>query len=202
MPEPFKRDIEFIYEVGCLRLMPRMWSRFQTPNFANNAEHHFRVAWIALIIAKHEGNADEAKVLKMALAHDIPESRTGDVDYVSRLYTDRREDVAVADMLAGTVLEPELVDLWNEYERMESPEAKIVKDADYIDVDAELAEQRGAGNQGLYDFKDPIRQQVGTKLKTETGKRLWRELRAASPYDWIASSKNRSNSGDWKLKAS
>jgi putative hydrolase of HD superfamily len=190
--------VELIYEIGCLRLMQRMWSRFLTPEFANVAEHLFRVAWIALIIAKYEG-ADETKVLKMALVHDLSESRAGDLDYVSRLYAERREDIAIADMLAGTVLAPELIDLWNEYEQMESLEARVVKDADYIDVDAELAEQRSRGNHGIYDFKEPIRQHVGaTKLKTETGKRLWTAVREGNPLDWIAGSKNRLNTGDWK----
>ncbi len=196
--QPSKRDVELIYEVGCLRLMQRMWSRFLTPEFANVAEHHFRVAWIALIIAKYE-HGDEAKVLKMALAHDLSESRAGDLDYVSRLYAERHEDKAIADMLDGTVLAPEIVDLWLEYEKLESLEAKIVKDADYIDVDAELAEQRSRGNHGIYDFKEPIREHVGaTKLKTETGKRLWQAIREGNPLDWIASSKNRLNAGDWK----
>jgi putative hydrolase of HD superfamily len=196
--KPFKRDVEFIYEIGCLRLMQRMWSRFLTPGFANVAEHHFRVAWISLVIAQREGPVDEAKLLKMALAHDLPESRAGDLDYVSRLYAERHEDQAMADMLDGTVLAPELVDIWNEYESLGSLEAKIVKDADYIDVDAELAEQRASGNQGIYDFKDPIRRHVGaTKLKTKTGKLLWQAVRDGNPYDWISSSKNRLNSGDW-----
>jgi putative hydrolase of HD superfamily len=200
--EAFKRDVEFIYEIGCLRLLQRMWSRFQTPDFANVAEHHFRVAWIALIIAEHEQGVDHGKLLKMALAHDIPESRAGDLDYVSRLYAERHEDKAMADMLDGTALAPEIVDLWLDYENLASIEAKIVKDADYIDVDAELAEQRARGNTGIYEFKEPIRQHVGaTKLKTETGKKLWAAVRAGNPYDWIAGSKNRLNTGDWKPKS-
>ena len=44
--------------------------------------HTLRVAWIATIIAKNESNADLAKVVKMALVHDIAESRTGDTHYL------------------------------------------------------------------------------------------------------------------------
>ena len=80
-----ERDIEFIYEVGALRHIDRMWKRFLNADFANNTEHMFRVVWIALIIAKHEGVKDTGKIVKMAIAHDIAESRTGDVDYISRV---------------------------------------------------------------------------------------------------------------------
>jgi len=198
--DPYQRDVEFIYEIGCLRLMQRTWVRFQTPGFANNAEHSFRVAWIALILAEREGGVDQAKLLKMALAHDITESRAGDIDYVSRLYAERHEDEAIKDMAQGTSLEPELADIWLEYENLASLEAKIVKDADYIDCDAELAEQRTRGQHDIADAFEAARLQVGAKLKTESGKQLWAAVRAGKPLDWIANSKNRLNGGDWKPK--
>ena len=43
------RDVEFIFEMGNIRLIDRMWRRFQSPHFANLAEHHFRVFWICLL---------------------------------------------------------------------------------------------------------------------------------------------------------
>lgn len=191
------RDAQLIYEIGCLRLMARQWSRFQAPGFANNSEHIFRVSWISLIIAKHEGGVDEAKLLKMALVHDLPESRTGDVDYVSRAYATRNEPEAIADMMRGTVLESELVDLWLECEKKETLEAKIVKDADYIDVDAELAEQRARGHHELFELLQPVREFVGSKLKTTTGRQLWEAVRAEKPLDWIINSKTGLSAGDF-----
>lgn len=74
-----ERDIELLYEIGALRFIPRQWTRFLNAVFANLAEHHLRVMWTAMVIAKRE-HADIEKVLKIALVHDIAESRTGDAD--------------------------------------------------------------------------------------------------------------------------
>ena len=51
------RDVEFLFEVGCLRHVPRTWKQFLGVDFHNLAEHHFRVMWLSLILANKE-NAD------------------------------------------------------------------------------------------------------------------------------------------------
>jgi putative hydrolase of HD superfamily len=200
MPTPsYDRDIEFIYEMGALRFIQRSWHRFLGPNFANNTEHLFRVAMIALVIAKREQATNLEKILLMALIHDIPESRTGDVDYISRQYTERNEEKGIEDMLEGTSL-PDLVELWKEYERKDCLEAKIVKDADNLDVDFELQEQKASGYGTLFESKANMRARVAaTKLYTATAKQMWKELQGSNPHDWHHnSSGNRFNSGDWK----
>lgn len=37
-----KRDLEFLFEIGALRLIPRQWSRFHFTNVQNLAEHHLK----------------------------------------------------------------------------------------------------------------------------------------------------------------
>jgi putative hydrolases of HD superfamily len=199
-PEPsYTRDIEFIYEVGSLRFIQRMWHRFNGPNFANNTEHHFRVAMIALVLAKHEGVTNLEKVLLMALIHDLPESRTGDVDYISRQYVERNEEKGIEDMVDGTVLGPDIAELWKEYERKDCIEAKIVKDADNLDVDFELQEQAASGYATLFQSKQNMRARVAaTKLYTKTAKAMWDQLQGSNPHDWHQNSPaNRIHSGDW-----
>ncbi len=110
----YKRDIELLFEIGCLRYMPRSWKRFFNPDVANNAEHTLRVAWIALLLAKYESVNNEEKILKMALIHDLSESRTGDVDYLSRQYVERKEERAMKDIVQDTVFQKELWPLWHE----------------------------------------------------------------------------------------
>jgi putative hydrolase of HD superfamily len=191
-------DINFLFEMGNIRLIDRMWRRFHTTNFANLADHHFRVFWIAMTIAAHEKDVDTGKVAKMALLHDIAESRAGDVDYLSRQYVVRNEELAAQDMLAGTSIEDEFYALWEEYEARESIEAKIVKDADNLDVDFELAEQAVNGSQ-LKDIKQAMRQSVADgKLYTQTAKKMFEQLQTSSPHDWHFKGRNRINSGDWK----
>jgi putative hydrolases of HD superfamily len=192
------RDIELIYEIGALRYMQRMWMRFLNPSFQNNSEHMFRVAWIALIIASREGVTDHEKILKMALVHDIPESRAGDLDYLSRQYVQRDQEKGILDMLGGTSLEPNLIDIWQEYERRDCIEAKIVKDADNLDVDFELAEQAARGHGALRESKAVMRQHVAeTKLYTKTAKQIWADMQTSNPHAWHANARNRYNAGEW-----
>ncbi|MFO0971785.1 MAG: HD domain-containing protein [Candidatus Saccharimonadales bacterium] len=193
-----KRDIELLFELGMLRHLPRQWNRFGGINFASLAEHHFRVAWIALLISKYEGG-DNEKILKMALAHDIAESRTNDVDYIARQYTKRNEELALSDMLQDTKLNDEFTELMHEYEERTSLEAKIVKDADNLDVDFELQEQAANGVSIGEVWGDNRKTIVREKLYTETAKNLFDELKKSNPHDWHHTSpRNRTNGGDWK----
>ncbi len=194
-----KKDLEFLYEIGTMRFIQRTWRQFLNPDFANLAEHTMRVIWIALLLAKKEGVTDTDKIMKMALAHDVSETRTGDVHYVSRLYTDRHEDRAVADTFAGTGFGEEFLELLHEYEKRESLEAKIVKDADTLDVDMELIEQKSKGD-GIYGALGPIRQKIEHErlLFTQSARDLWKEIYSSNPHDWHSQGANRFTSGDWK----
>lgn len=195
-----QRDIEFLYEIGNLRFIQRTWRRFLGADFQNLAEHHLRVMWIALIIAKHEGVQNTDKIMKMALVHDIPESRAGDVDYLSRQYVVRNEALGLEDMLAETAIQEEFISLWHEYEKRECIEAKIVKDADNLDVDFELEEEKVRGHARIGEKKREARQHVyEKKLYTDTAKKMWKQMKEVDPHDfWYNSTRNRMNAGDWK----
>ncbi len=178
------RHLDFLYEVGSLRYAIRTWSQFLNPNCQNLTEHTLRVVWIALVIAKHEGVTDTAKIMKMALVHDISESRSVDVNYVSRQYADRHEDMAIRDTLGGTLLLDEFLPIWEEYEKRESLEAKIVKDADHLDVDLELKELEAMGNK-LGQALLPSREQaLDTRFYTETARKMWHEIQNSDPHHW------------------
>ena len=69
-----KRDIDFLFEIGSLRNVPRAWQQVLTGKVQNISEHMFRTTMIGWIIAMAE-KADVGKVIKMCLVHDIAESR-------------------------------------------------------------------------------------------------------------------------------
>lgn len=195
------RDIELMYELGCLRHLDRQWSRFLGMKTANISEHIFRVLWLALLIAKEEKGVDQEKLLKIALVHDVAESRTGDVDYISRQYTKRDEEKGVHDMFAGTALEDEMIALTKEYEERQCLEAKIVKDADNIDVQMELEEQTAVGQTIMKLWRSHRDNNVKNTLFTKTAQKLWSLVYKINPHDWhINSSGNRFRGGDWKNK--
>lgn len=197
MQHPTDRDIEFNFEMGNIRYIDRMWRRFYNKDYANLADHHFRVFWLAMTIAAQEKDVDTGKVAKLAMVHDIAESRAGDVDYLARQYVDRNEELAITDMLAGTAIEKEFLELWHEYEERESIESKIVKDADNLDVDFELAEQ-GAKGDPLHDRLHHLREFVSAeKLYTETAKKMYAKLKDADPHAWHVNGRNRQQN-DWR----
>lgn len=203
MPKPKKtpdiaREVDFLHEVGTLRYVSRTWKQFFAPATENLAEHILRVTWTALTIAKYEGVTTTDKLMKMALVHDLSESRSVDVNYVSRLYAERFEAAAIKDTLAGTIHEEELIALWEECEKRETIEAKIIKDADNLEVDLELQEL-GAMGYSIKDALHDVRAQVGkTKLYTETAKKMWAAIQKSDPHHWHTTAKNRLTSGDWK----
>lgn len=191
------RDLEFLYEIGCLRRQQRSWSQFLYPDAASNTDHTFRVMWTSLILAKNEGLLNSEKVLKMALVHDVPESRTGDTNYLSRQYVTENNEQAFADVFGGTILESEFSELWHEYEKRESKESKIVKDADTLDIDLELAEAMATGNPLGESFRQH-RDLVSKMLFTKSAKVLWEKIQKSDPHSWHLNSRNRFNAGDWK----
>jgi len=195
-----KRDLEFLYEMGCLRFIPRAWVQFFGPDFQNLAEHHLRVIWIALVLARMERKGNIEKIMKMALVHDVPESRTGDVDYVSRMYTKRDESMGMRDIVKDTILEKEMLELWYEYEKKKSVESRIVKDADTLDVDLEVQEQAMKGHKHVKVWMAEREMFVPTRLYTASAKKLWKAIIKSCPYDWHRNARNRINYGDWKTE--
>ncbi|HAT74309.1 MAG: Metal dependent phosphohydrolase [Candidatus Moranbacteria bacterium GW2011_GWF2_36_839] len=193
------KDLDFLFEIGKIRFLQRTWQRFFVTKVANDAEHTFRVMWLALIIAKKEKNNNQEKILKLALLHDIAESRAGDVDYLSRLYVKRNEDLAIRDMLKNTSLEKEFLELFKENEKRETIEARIVKDADNLDIDLELMEQKDA-NESLFKLKSESRKKIiPKKLFTKTAKKIFREIYLSDVNSWhFNSENNRFKTGDWK----
>ena len=196
-----KRDIELLFEVGVFRHLDRVWKQFLNPNVANCSEHTFRVVWVASTIAKYEKNVDTEKLLKMALLHDLPESRCGDVHYLSRQYVERKEMEAIDDMFGGTSHGSEMGDLIREYEDRKTIESKIVKDADNIDVELELRELKFSGHSLGGVWTENRKKMVYPKLYSKTARLFWDEIHKANPHDWhLNSPKNRFAGGDWKKK--
>lgn len=191
-----ERDIELLYEIGTIRHITRTWHQFGGVNFANLAEHTLRVAWIAFILAKYE-QVDCDKAMKLAFIHDLPETRTSDVNYLTRMYVERHENDAIDDILVGTSIAEEITDLWREYQLQESLEAKIVKDADNLDCDLELIEQASNGVGLLETFKI-TRERISSRFHTQTGIQFYQALLSSDPHSWHLHTKNRLTKGDWK----
>ena len=189
------RDLQLLFELGTLRFVPRTWNQFGNPGYANVSEHVFRMAWTAMVLAKREG-ADLEKVLKLVLFHDVTESRTGDVHILSRRYVTRDDEKAITDIFAGTSLESEALDLFNEYRARTTLESKVVKDADLLDVDLELREQTLKGGAYPAQWHEKRKHVVEHELHTESAKKLWHEINGADAYGWFTDAIRRNDARD------
>lgn len=179
----YKRDIEFLFELGTLRNMDRGWKQQLGVECANDMEHTLRVLWLALILARRHGDCDENLVIKMALTHDLCETRVSDHAYVQKVYVKADEDRAIKDVLDATSLE-DYLDIQHKYEARDSTEAKIVKDADNLDVDLELKELEERGHKLPKKWDETRRFVRDEKLHTQVAKDFWDELQDADPSDW------------------
>ncbi len=196
-----KRDVELLFELGAFRFIERTWRQFFGVNVQNCAEHTFKVAWIATVLAKHEKDVDMEKLLRIALVHDISESRCGDVHYLSRQYVKRDEKLAMEDIFSGTSFGNEMKELIEEYEKRDSLESKIVKDADNLDVHLEIKEICSRGHTIGKTWKAHREQNVYPKLYTTSARKFWKAISKADPFSWHNDSpRNRFRGGDWKKK--
>lgn len=96
----------------------------------NDAEHSWHSAIMAIVLAEYFPEADLLKTIKMMLFHDVVEIYAGDTYcYDSKGNEDKeeRENIS-AQKVYGLLPEEqknEFIELWQEFEKGESPEAKF-----------------------------------------------------------------------------
>jgi len=185
----YERDIEFLYELGSLRNMKRAWRQHLGVDVASVLEHTVRVAMLAVILTRREGQGDEAKILKMALVHDICETRISDLSYVQKCYVTADEERAVRDTFRGTNI-ADFGQAVEDFERRDSIEAKLLKDADNLDVEIELKELAEQGHTIPAKWTTERHIVRDEKLYTQAAKDFWDELQDSNPSSWhLASNK-------------
>lgn len=173
------RLADFLFECGMLRKTPRSGYQFLGTGSENVAEHSFRTAAVGFVLAQMAG-ADAQRTAMMCLFHDLHEARTGDFNYVNRIYNQSQRTRALADCLEGTGLSDALMPLWEELERTESPEAMLAQDADQIDLILNLKEQSDLGNR----YADKWMAGAEKRLRTPEGRQLAAAVMETDHTDW------------------
>ena len=170
----------FVYETGIHRHTPRSGFWFLGSGEQSIAEHLFRTAFIAYALAKSTPGVDPYRTVLMALAHDLGEGRTGDLNYVHQRYGRLSEKHAIEDLAKTVPFGAELLELYVEEQGRATPMAKLVKDADNLEWIASLREEETKGNNKAREWaKDALK-----RLKTPIGKKLGKALFAMHPDDW------------------
>jgi len=93
----------------------------------------------------------------MALLHDVAEVRLTDlpstaVRLIREQVKSEAEGRALADLLAPLPASGYLRDLWQEFEDYASPEGRLVRDADKLEMMVQCLHYEQAGSRGLDDF--------------------------------------------------
>lgn len=128
------------------------------------AEHSLGVAFLTLLLAENEvGGVDAVRAVRMALLHDLGEAKVGDLtphDGVATGDKHAQERQAVVQILSGLPRGEEYVALWEEYERGESPEAKLVRQADRLEMGLQACVYEHQLGADLTEFFGSVRKVV------------------------------------------
>jgi len=143
--------LEFFSRAGRLKGVERTgWVEAGVPSPESVADHSYRTALMAVIIAEAEG-LDSLKAAKMALIHDLAEAETGDLTPAQKSLEGevhrRAEDAAMRSLLRllPGKLAASFTKLWREYEGLDSPEARLVHDVDRLEMLLQASEYEGSG---------------------------------------------------------
>ena len=125
------------------------------------AEHTWRVALMAILLAPEFPGVDVARLVKICLVHDLGEAIGGDIsapeqarrlaagEAAGKADAERRDLLALLEPLAAP-LQAELTALWDEYEAAATPEAKLAKALDKLETI--LQHTQGANPPG-FDYR-------------------------------------------------
>lgn len=162
------RIANFLFEVGMLSRTPRSGYQFLGSGKESVAEHVLRTIFVGYVLCKMDATLDEMRVLKMCILHDLPEARTGDMNYVNKKYVNVDEDKAVLELTAALFFGNEIKDVIEEFNRKETQESLIARDADQIALILQLKECGDLGNK----YADEWIGFAIQRLTTENGKKL------------------------------
>jgi len=101
------------------------------------AEHSWRLAVMALLVAGEFPEIDTEKVVKMCLIHDFGEALTGDIpSFLKTKHDEEKEDSAIADLLKQLPedLAEEFAALFTEMAELSTSEAKLFKALDKMEA--------------------------------------------------------------------
>jgi putative hydrolase of HD superfamily len=167
------RIVELLFEAGMLKRTPRTGWPFLGPGTPESvADHSYRATVIAFVLARMDGTVDADRTVRLALFHDLPEARTGDLNYLNQKYVTADEEAAASAMTDGLPFANELRELLAEFRAQETREAKLARDADHLELILELRQRLDEGNPNAADWLRFALQRLGTDIGRELAARI------------------------------
>lgn len=178
-----KKIINYFFELGMLKKYHHngpMAAGVKIPDTV--AEHSYRAAIIAYVLAELEGKSGETAA-SMLLFHDAPEARTGDHNKIAQRYIDRDkvelEVLKDQGKLLPSKIAGKIEKYWKEMSKGNTVMAKIAYDADLLETALQAKEYLDLGHPTKAWIEN-----VKAHLKTASGKRMLRELEKTHFTDW------------------
>ena len=183
----------FLFEVGMLSKTPRSGYQFLGSGKESVAEHVLRTVFVGYALCKMDPTLDEFRVLKMCVLHDLPEARTGDMNYVNKKYVDVDEEKAVRELTEHLSFGSDIKAFIDEFNRKETKEALTARDADQIAFILQLKEYGDLGNKYSEEWISFAKQ----RLSTDNGVKLADKIIQTDSANWWFKEKS-----DWWVNAS
>lgn len=178
----FEEKINFILESRLLKYIPRAsLPYFKNIISENIAEHSFYTTIIGWVLAKLEG-ADENKIIKMCLIHDLAEVRGGERNLINKFYTHPINELIIfKEINKDYHLENfSLNKLFQEFTEKKTKEAKIAKDADIL---SQMLLEKEVFDTGSFKVKRWLSTSL-MRLETKSGKKLGKILYEIDADKW------------------
>jgi len=170
----------FLFEVGMLSRTPRSGYQFLGSGKESVAEHVLRTVFVGYTLCKMDSSLDEFRVLKMCILHDLPEARTGDMNYVNKKYVKVDEEKAVTELTESLPFGDDIKTAIDEFNLKETRESLIARDADQIALILQLKECGDLGNKYSEEWIGFALQ----RLTTENGKKLAQRITETDSSLW------------------
>lgn len=177
-----KNLVNFLFETRILKYLPKSSLVYLRSPFSENvAEHTFYVAIIGWILAKMEG-ANENKIIKMALIHDLAEGRGGERNLINKFYSQTLNEPKIIKEISKdyNLKNFEIEKLFKEFYERKTKEAKLIKDADIL---ADMILEKEVFDSGNQKAKKWLIVSL-SRLKTKSGRKLGELLIKTNSDEW------------------
>ena len=121
------------------------------------ADHSYSMAIMGMVISDLE-NYNSEKILKMILLHDLAESKIGDYtpNQISKEDKIKIENKAYDEIINSLpdAIKLQYGQIWEEYQKKESPESKIVHQIDKLEMalQAKMYQKEGSSKEAIESF--------------------------------------------------
>ncbi len=137
-PQALHGSLTFLREAERLKNVLRS-ARTSNGRAESTAEHSWRLCLLAMVFERELPGVDFARLLKICVLHDLGEAIHGDIPAIHQTGGTDKAARERADLLTllQTLPQPvhdEFLALWDEYDQVASPEARLVKGLDKLET--------------------------------------------------------------------